>query len=316
MRALVIGADGFAGRWLTKHLAEQGDAVVAGVGPRFTPPLAFAEEAIAVDVRNPDAIDALVQQARPSITFFLAGLGQRGQREALAASAGVTITGSLNVLLSLQQHAPRSRLLFVSSGFVYPSSSEAHAEQSVTAPRDAYGATKLAAEEMLLRLAEVAGVEVVIARAFNHVGPGQRGNYLVPSVAKQLSEVADQRTDQITVGTVTDVRDFSDVRDVVRGYRLIATAGRAGATYNIASGRGLLVNKVIDLMIGIAGVRAEVITQSAPAGQGPDSLIGDASAVRSLGWSPQFTLEETLRDVLAEYMPEGWQSGTAKPTAG
>lgn len=303
MRALVIGADGFAGRWLVKHLAECGDVVLAGVGPRYVPPLPFADEATPIDVRDLPAVEALVERSRPDTTYYLAGIAQRGKRDAFASSAGVTVTGSLNTLIALAKHAPRSKLVLVSSGYVYPSSSHAHNEDSVLAPTDAYAATKLAAEDVLRRLAPVVGLEMYVARPFNHIGPGQSSAFLVPSVAIQLRDVAAGLSSHISVGTVSDIRDFSDVRDVVRGYRLIATVGQAGSTYNVSSGEGHVISDVIEIMTRLAGVRTEV--QSAPTTDkaGRTSLIGDPSRLVSLGWSREFTLEDSLRDALVEHMP-------------
>jgi GDP-4-dehydro-6-deoxy-D-mannose reductase len=303
MRALILGADGFAGRWLTRHLSESGDDVVAGVGPNFRPPLPFADEVVPVDVSERRAVDRLVELGRPEITYYLAGVSQRGKRDSLAASASVSVTGSLNVLVSLATNAPASKLLFVSSGFVYPSSAAAQDEGAVTAPGDTYGATKLAAEDALRRLSAAAGVELLIARPFNHIGPGQAAGFLVPTIASQLRLVAEGRASQISVGSVTDVRDFTDVRDVVRAYRLIGAAGSAGSVYNVASGEGILVGDIIDRLIRLAGVEASVASKAPPNDKGPSSLIGDPSRLVALGWSREFSLEDSLRDALAEHLP-------------
>src|SRR5918996_5189154 len=166
MRALVIGADGFAGRWLVKHLAESGDTVVAAAGPGFKPPLPFADEALSVDVRDAAAVEAVVASSRPDITYYLAGVSQQGRRDALPIAAQTSIFGSVNALVALAQHVPGSRLLFVSSGFGYGSSPDTQDESAPASPDEVYGSAKLAAEFVLGQLARVANVQVVVARPF------------------------------------------------------------------------------------------------------------------------------------------------------
>ena len=299
MRALVIGADGFAGRWLTRHLIESGDSVVAGVGPRFTGSGPDADDVMGVDVRDPQSLDAAVERARPDVTYYLAGVSKRGDREDLAAAAGVTVIGSALTVASLARHAEGSRLLFVSSGYVYGSSAEPQDEAAVPAPTETYGAAKLAAEMALWPLAGVAGVRLAVVRPFNHIGPGQPAGFLIPTLAGQLREIASGRQQVLSVGAVDEIRDFSDVRDVVRAYRLIATADEEG-TWNVASGIGRVIGDVIGLMLGLAGLKAEVIANPPVNRVGPRALVGDPSRLRAMGWTPEYTFEQTLRTVLDE----------------
>ncbi len=300
MRALVIGADGFAGRWLTKHLAESGDVVVAGVGPNFAGPDPDANEVVRVDVTDPRALDNAIHNAMPDVTYYLAGVSKRGSREALSSAVGVSVAGSAHALASIAQHAPGSRLLFVSSGFVYGSSPNAQDEAADVAPTDVYGAAKLAAEQALWPLVLAGSVRLAVARPFNDIGPGQKAGFLVPTVASQLREVQVGNRSSLTVGAVDDVRDFSDVRDVVRAYRVIATSDRDG-TWNIASGTGMVIGDVINLMISLAGVQVEVISSPPAAPSGPKSLVGDATRLHAMGWRPEHPLEDTLREVLEEH---------------
>ena len=301
MRALVIGADGFAGRWLVRHLAETGDRVIAAAGRHATQPVPFAAEQASMDVRQRATVARVVKAASPEVVYYLAGVSQRGRRDALESAIDVSVAGSLNVLTAVARHAPGCRLLFVSTGYVYASSPRPRNEKSPTKPIGAYAAAKLAAESALLRLGPEADASVVIARPFNHIGPGQRPGFLVPTVVSQLSDVARGKAETIRVRTITDTRDFSDVRDVVRAYRLIATEGEPGTVYNVGSGEGRKVSAVIDDLLRLSGIDAPVASEPEhDAARGPTSLIADPSRVRSLGWSPDFPLEDTLRSVLAE----------------
>jgi GDP-4-dehydro-6-deoxy-D-mannose reductase len=308
MRALVIGADGFAGRWLVRHLAETGDSVVAAAGRHATQPVPLAAEQASVDVRQRATVARVVKAASPEVVYYLAGISQRGRRDALESAIDVSVGGSLNVMTAVARHAPGCRLLFVSTGYVYASSPRPRSEQSPTRPIGAYAAAKLAAENALLRLGPEAEIPVVIARPFNHIGPGQRPGFLVPTVVSQLSDVARGNAETIQVRTITDTRDFSDVRDVVRAYRLVATEGKAGTIYNIGSGEGRTVVALIDELLRLSGIKAPVASEPGHSdGRGPASLIADPTKAKSLGWSPTFGLQDTLRAVLQEYglSPEG-----------
>jgi GDP-4-dehydro-6-deoxy-D-mannose reductase len=307
MRALVIGADGFAGRWLTSHLLASGDSVTAGVGPSFAgsqPP--DADDVVGVDVRDVESLDAAVERARPDVTYYLAGVSRRGGREALGSAVGVSVIGSAQALASLARHAAGSRLLFVSSGYVYPSSPEPQDETAAPSPTETYGAAKLAAESALWPLAAAAGIRLAVARPFNHIGPGQAAGFLVPTVAGQMREIAGgSQQPMLTVGAIDEVRDFSDVRDVVRAYRLIAISDEEG-TWNVASGVGRVIGDVIDLMLSLAGLDAKVVSNPPSNPVGPRELVGDPSRLRVLGWAPEYTLEQTLRAVLDETLtPSG-----------
>jgi GDP-4-dehydro-6-deoxy-D-mannose reductase len=302
VRALVFGADGFAGRWLTKHLADGGDIVLAAAGPRSTAAVPYADENVSLDVTDRAAVATVVGRFRPEVAYYLAGVSQRGSRDAVASAVDVTVIGSLNVLVALADDVPGARLVFVSSGYVYGPSSRARREEDEPAPVGVYAAAKLAAELALGSMAPEAGVHLVIARPFNHIGPGQRPGFLVPTVASQLRDVAAGQSRVIKVGSTGDIRDFTDVRDVVTGYRLIAQAGAEGSVYNIASGTGHRVRSVIEIMMRLAGVEAEV--QSVDESDVRiESLVGDASRLETLGWSRQYSLEDSLRAALLEHMP-------------
>ena len=175
MRALVIGADGFAGRWLTttSHRVRRfgrGRGWPAG-SPAHDPD---ADDVVGVDVRDPQSLDAAVERARPDVTYYLAGVSKRGDREDLAAAARRHRHRLRPDLASLARHAAGSRLLFVSSGYVYGSSPEPQDEAAVPAPTEIYGAAKLAAEMALWPLAGVAGVRLAWSGPSTTSAPASR----------------------------------------------------------------------------------------------------------------------------------------------
>ena len=301
MRALVIGADGFAGRWLVKHLLEAGDAVVGLVGPRFRPPLEGVERVEQVDVRDEGGVAALVEIARPDAVYYLAGVSSQEEREDVSAAVGISVVGSMNTLMACARIEPHPRLLFVSTGYVYRAAAEPLDERSPTEPDTIYAAAKLAAERALLAIGPAAGVEVVIARPFNHIGPGQSDSFLVPTMARQVVSGGDGKPREIRVADASVVRDFTDVRDVVAAYRLLMNCARAGSVYNVASGSGISVRDLAHELGRSANVAVQVATTGMPTAHGTAAhVLGNPRELEALGWSRRFDLATTLSDVLTD----------------
>ena len=300
MRALVVGADGFVGRWLVRHLAEVGDDVVGLVGARYQPPLEGASAVHAADVRELPAVAAVVRDAAPEALYYLAAVSAAGRRERVLDAVGIGVSGAVNALAACAEEGRPVRFLFVSSAHVYGDAGPAHVTESAPLrPRNVYGAAKAAAEAALLQLAPVTPAELLIARPFNHIGPGQQAPFLVPQLDEQLRNAggADAR---ISVGAPDMVRDYTDVRDVVRAYRLLVEHGEAATVYNVASGQGRSVTEVFDALVAAFGARAELLADPAIDRSGDvPVLVGDAARLRSLGWHPTYALDRTLSDVVA-----------------
>ena len=301
MRALVIGADGFAGRWLVRHLVDAGDTVDAIVGPNFVPPLPDADGVHGADVRDQAGLTRVIADSLPEAIYYLAGVSHQGGRDVLPAAVGVSVVGSMNALIAASGLDEPPRLLYVSTGLVYQEADHPLRETDPTSPNGMYAIAKLAGEEALGRLGKPGAVEVLVARPFNHIGPGQRLPFIVPNVASQIAEVATGRAQAITVRSVSPVRDFSDVRDVVRAYRLLVTRADQDSIHNIASGAGTSIGSLIEAMLDIAGISARVEV-SGGEDEGPQAAVGDASRIKELGWQPEYALRQTLEDVLAEYL--------------
>lgn len=306
MRALVVGADGFVGRWVLRHLRDAGDRSVALVGPRFKPPLDDADDVVQADVRDAASVHRAMTDAAPEVVIYLAGVTTRHDREAPDAAIGVSAIGSLNALVGCSQLTPSPRLLFVSTCYVYRASRDALSEDSPLAPDSLYAAAKLAAERALLTLGTAIGVEVVIARPFNHTGPGQVESFVVPTLASQIARIVSSGSqDMVSIEDPSIVRDFTDVRDVASAYRLLAVQGRAGEVYNVASGHGVSVGVVARKLEELAGIAIRIGgAEDPPPSQGPSTMIGDARRLESLGWRRKYPLEVTLSDMLQSYMAQ------------
>jgi GDP-4-dehydro-6-deoxy-D-mannose reductase len=293
----VTGASGFVGRWLTSHLVENGDEILG------------ADEE--VDVTDADAIAGSVADAGPDVLYHLAGFAHVGRswREP-AATFRVNALGSLNVLEAAAgcKHLPR--VILVSSAEVYGQApdDEPITESAELRPLSPYAASKVAAE--FVGIQECLGRElpVVRVRPFNHVGPGQSPDFVVSGIARRVVEAEIAGGGAVRVGNLEATRDFTDVRDVVRAYRLLAERGEPGEVYNVAGGRVSTISEVATLLCQLS--RVDVRLEADPALMRPVEvpvLIGDATSLRAAtGWSPQIPFEETLADVL-----ESWRTALA-----
>jgi GDP-4-dehydro-6-deoxy-D-mannose reductase len=196
------------------------------------------------------------------------------------------------------------RVVYVGSGEVYGALArgERATEERRLAPVSPYASSKASAELAALQFHRSYGLPVVCARPFNHLGAGQAPNFLVPDVARQIDEIHRAvRPARIVLGNVQVVRDFSHVLDVVRAYSLLAREGQPGEVYNICSGEPRTIRSVVDEMVALGGVSAEIVISDDRKRPGElESLVGDATKLRALGWTPRLTVADALRDALEE----------------
>jgi GDP-4-dehydro-6-deoxy-D-mannose reductase len=173
-------------------------------------------------------------------------------------------------------------------------------EESPIRPVTPYGASKAAADVLALQAYLGDGLGTLRVRAFNHTGPGQSASMLVPGLAQRIADAERVAGSKVKVGRVDVVRDLSDVRDVVRAYRLLVERGTPGEAYNVCSGRGVRVRDVADTMLSMSNAPIELVVD--PELVRPvdvPRLVCDPARLRAAtGWEPEIPLEQTLRDVL------------------
>ena len=290
MRALVTGGRGFVGRWLLEHLEGEGDEVR----------VIDAE----TDVTDEQAVEEAIMASRPDAVYHLAARTHVGEswREPLDVLR-VNVLGTAAVLAAARRAALDATVLVVSSSEVYGSLSPGELPVAETAPLrpvTPYAASKAAAEQVALQAWRGYGQRIVVARPFNHVGPGQSTGFAVPALARRVLEARRDGRRELVVGTVTTRRDFTDVRDVVRAYRLLVERAAPGSVYNVCSGRDVAIADVAHLVMGLAGVELRLVTDPDLVRPVDSSVVrGDPSLLyEATGWSPRLSLDTTLRDVL------------------
>jgi GDP-4-dehydro-6-deoxy-D-mannose reductase len=292
VRSLITGGRGFVGHWLADHLREQGDQVVV--------------IDLEVDVTDPAALLAAMSDAAPDAVYHLAALTHVGESwdEPLRVLE-VNVIGTGALLASARQCGTDPRILVVSSAEVYGAVADPSLlpldEESPTAPLTPYAASKLAAEALAAQAYLGHGQRVFVVRPFNHIGPGQSPNFAVPALAKRIVDADRSKASTIPVGNLSARRDFTDVRDVVRAYRLLIESGRPGTVYNVCTGRDVSIREIAEGLLALAGTALELQTDPSLVREVEVPVLrGDAGRLSAAtGWKPEIPLEQTLSDVLA-----------------
>ncbi len=295
MKALVTGANGFAGRHLLRHLLASGDEVVTTDRSGPDP----------LDITDRAALHAAIAAHRPDVVYHLAAFTHVGDSFAAPQQVlRVNVEGTANVLDASKAGGVRRVVVIGSSeeyGAVDPVDLPLR-EDAPLRPTSPYAASKVAASYLALQAWLGSGLETMRVRAFNHTGPGQSPKFLVAALAQRIAAAERDGTTEIPVGSLDPVRDINDVRDIVRAYRLLASEGEPGEVYNICSGNGVSVAEIAGALL--AHARTEVRLVQDPALVRPVDipvLVGDAAKLRkATGWEPEYTLAETLHDVLED----------------
>jgi len=290
------------GPWLVRHLEAMGDAVVVA-GPE-------------VDVTDPAAIGGAVAAAAADAVYHLAAQSSVDSSWTSAARTfEVNALGTLNVLESARACPTPPKVLLVSSAEAYGVVDPARLpvnEDTPLRPATPYGASKASAELIGLQQWLAHGLAVVRARPFNHTGPGQQPTFVVPALARQIALAERSGARSISAGNLQVARDLTDVRDVVRAYRLLIEGGQPGEVYNVCTGRSVTIEELARRLLHVAGVdlAVEVDPQRVRRVDLPD-MRGDVTRLgQATGWRPEVDLDQTLRDVL-----DAWRLEVAAGTA-
>ena len=293
MRAFVTGGKGFVGAWLVEHLRASGDEVVAVDRD--------------VDVTDAAAVRRALVGAEPDAVYHLAAFSHVGRSwDDRTAVVSVNTVGTAAGLDACLRCPTPPRVLVVSSAEVYgevPADRQPIDEDQPMRPVTPYAASKAAAEMLAVQAYLGDGLPVVRVRPFNHIGPGQADSFVVPALAARIIAAQRGGKGELTVGNLSARRDLTDVRDVVRAYRmLMAGGGEPGAVYNVCSGRAAAIEEIANRLLALAGASLELRPDpdlmrpvDVPVVQGDGTRLAGAT-----GWGPIVGLDATLLDVIEE----------------
>ncbi len=308
---LITGAEGFVGAYLIRELLPLGVPVYGTYFISEARHLDILPEAhwISCDLNDRHAVFDLIRTLRPGFVYHLAGISfvptaESDRPRALATNVG----GTLNLLEALAELDPPPRLVLISSGEVYGKVPEAQGplrEEFPLQPANFYAATKAATEKIAWPFFERNEVSLLVFRPFNHIGPGQSPSFVASDFARQVARITLGQADPVVhVGDIDVFRDFTDVRDIARGYRLCYEKFTPGRIFNIASGKVIAIRKILETLISFSDKEITVV-------QDPERfrkaeirrLRVDVSRFKNTtGWVPQIPIERTLRDIYEDWL--------------
>ncbi|MBI3891177.1 MAG: GDP-mannose 4,6-dehydratase [Candidatus Wallbacteria bacterium] len=330
-RALVTGITGFAGRHLARALGEDAHELFGLVRHAASPPgqpspgswsVPARDRAeddagftpIVGDISERASLERAFLECRPDWIFHLAGRAfvpeswERPEEHLL-----VNLLGTLNVLEAARRAAAGARIVLAGSGEVYGFSVQSGVpvdEQTLCQPSTPYAVSKLAADLLGLDYHRRYGLQVVRLRLFNHTGPGQRADFVLPSFARQIALIeTGAAPPRISVGDLDVERVFTDVRDVARAYVAAARGGQAGACYNVGRSPSYRVRELLGKLLARARVAIEIVVDPARLRPGqvrsiecdPRRFMGDT------GWAPAVPIDRTLEDLLDHWRRQAAQ---------
>ncbi|MCY3781058.1 MAG: GDP-mannose 4,6-dehydratase [Chloroflexi bacterium] len=309
MRVLITGAGGFVGNHLAAHLGRalpNAQLVGTTLFPSEVVHSAVGENHL-IDLKDYAIVRALLADCRPDAIYHLAAQAfvPRSFEDPWETLEN-NIRAQLNITQACLELELRPRILIVSSAEIYGEVSPEQlpmGEDAEIRPTNPYSVSKVAQDMLGLQYYLSHGLPIMRARPFNHIGPGQNSRFVAPAFATQIAAIEEGRREAVIyVGNLAAKRDFTDVRDIVRAYRMIVASGQPGEAYNVASGLAYSIQELLDTLLGLSEARIETrIDSERLRPVDVPEIRGDASKLqRDTGWQPTFTFEQTLHDVLAD----------------
>ena len=310
MKALVIGGGGFVGPYLVRHLTDD-------CGYEVTVTKTEKEQLVMDNavVKNLDILDigqivGLLKAEQPDYIFHLAAQSSVAYSwKNPTLTIDVNIKGCVNLLDAVRQLDKKPRVLLIGSGEEYGHIKEGECpivEDNTVRPGNIYAATK-ACQNMLGKIySDAYGLDILMVRAFNHIGPNQTPMSVVADFCKQAADIEKGRQEPVIyVGNLSAKRDFTDVRDVVKAYALLVEHGRRGETYNVGTGHAIAISQILDEIVAMSDTAIEVkVDENKLRPVDVPIIEPDIDKIKSeVGWQPVISLEQTLKETL-----EHWRS--------
>ena len=302
MKALITGIDGFVGNYLAAILLENGYEVY---GTSIIPN--YKKENIKIfdmDLLDKNKVLEVISEVKPNKVFHLAGQSAVGLSwKEPTLTFNINVNGTINLLEAIREKIVDTKILIIGSSDQYGVIKEQDCpinENQKQNPQTPYGISKKTQEEVALLYSKVYNMNIIIARPFNHIGPGQNKNFVVPDFASKIVDIERGADPVIKVGNLDTYRDFTDVRDIVRAYVLLLEKGNIGEIYNVGSGSAIRVQEILDKLINLSKLPISIEID-------PDKfrpidvplVLCDNSKIKSdTGWVPGISIDETLKETL------------------
>lgn len=305
MNVLIIGGAGFVGNFLINHLINDCGWSVAVTKLENEKIEQSQVEQFNLNILDKKAISDLLREVHPDYIIHLAAQSSVAVSwNNPALTIDVNIKGSVNVLDAVRELDYKPKVLIIGSGEEYghilPNETPIM-EKTPTRPGNIYAATK-ACQNMIGKIyADAYQIDVIMVRAFNHIGPNQSPIFVVSDFCKQVAEIEKGlREPIIKVGNLSAKRDFTDVRDVVRAYSMLIQNGKSGEIYNVGSGKAISIQDILDLILSCssAKIKVEVDPEKLRPVDVPIIEADITKLQKCTGWEPEIVLKNTILDTL------------------
>lgn len=311
MKVLITGIGGFAGSHLAEYISSHTSSEIFGVlrDAEKDDNLSNVRRAMTLstgEITDFQSIFKIIKEVKPEIIFHVAGQAfVPSSFEHAAETFKTNVIGTINIFEAVKACEIRPRIVVVTSGEVYGETfglPQLHTEQSIPQPVNPYAASKTSMDYIAQTYKKYEGLDIVIARPFNHTGPRQRPNFVCSSLARQIVTIQKNKAPRtLNIGNIKARRDFTDVRDIVRGYWMLSQIdNKTNYIFNLCSGNIVSIEEIIKIYQEIVGVAFELNVESKRLrGYDIQLLAGNNSAlVHSVGWKPEIPFKQTLTDLL------------------
>ena len=306
-KVLIFGIGGFVGRYLSEEFKKNGYEV-AGSDVRRTDSIPEYVSFTAADLLDGDAVKALVADVSPDMIINLAAISSVGLSWKIPqTTVSVNVVGALNVLEAARALPEKPKVMFIGSSEEYQAADSPMDEKTPLDANNPYGISKVTQERFARLYRSQYGMKVYCVRPFNHTGVGQRDSFVLPSFCKQAAEISKSGAPGVIhVGNLAAKRDFSDVRDIVRAYRMIIESDESETIYNVGSGQAYGLDELLNYIVSLSPQKIDVQVDPERVRPIDTPLICcDHSLITErLGWKPKYTIFDTLKSMYEAFLRE------------
>lgn len=302
MKALITGINGFVGHYLSKYLLEQGYAVCGTV----------IEDNVNIEnvniykmnILNKNEVEETIRKIDPDFIYHLAGQSAVGLSwENPTLTIDVNVNGTINLLDAVRENDLNTKVLIIGSsdqyGIIKPEDCPISEEHELN-PSSPYAISKTTQEQIAKLYIKAYNMNIIMVRAFNHIGPMQSKNFVVSDFASKVAEIENGAEPIIRVGNLEAYRDFTDVRDIVRGYTMLMEKGKIGEVYNIGSGNAYKIQDILNILLSLSTkeIKVEIDKEKLRPSDVPIVQCDNSKIKSHINWSIQYDIKNTLKDTL------------------
>lgn len=305
MKTLITGIDGFVGTYLKELLLKRGDEVY---GTTVDPILSQNNKMIFnMNLLDKERVLEVIKEIQPEAVYHLAAQSAVGLSwENPSLTMQINVNGTIHLLEAIRDHSKDAKILIVGSSDEYGPVKENECpidEEHPLRPVSPYGISKVTQEEVAKLFGQAYGLNIIRVRAFNHIGPGQGLNFVVPDFASKIATIERGAEPIIRVGNLEAYRDFTDVRDITEAYAMLMEKGKVGEVYNVGSGKAIKIAQILDYLISLSteDIQIEIDASKYRKIDTPLIMCNNNKIREHIGWEVKIDIKQTLQEVLLSY---------------